>query len=327
MGEAGTVSDLAAAAIQKMRAPSAMQIICIDVTNKCDLACSNCTRLLENQVGFWDMTPENFRKALKSLADFPGVIAVIGGNPCMHPEFPELCRIIAEEMPDKSKRGLWTNNFFKHRDLADRTFGFFNLNPHGDARGAKSLKPYKGQGRYGLAYHRGNSVHSPILTAVKDLFDEEKMWDRISTCDINQNWSASIVQNKGQLRAYFCEVSASFDLARGEDHGIEVVDGWWKKPIADFSGQIRKFCPGCGIPARIRGTVDAAQTDTFTASNRDIADNSLKNGRKLIELKSLSGVMEEWHKVTDYSETLQPKSPLKRFRRKVKKFISYYAGW
>jgi hypothetical protein len=170
-------------------------------------------------------------------------------------------------------------------------------------------------------------VHSPILTAVKDLFDEERMWDRISKCDINQNWSASIVQNKGRLRAYFCEVAASFDLARGEDHGVEVVAGWWKAPISDFSGQIQKFCPGCGIPARIRGTVDSAETDTFTASNRDIVENARNNGRKLIELKSLSGVMEEWHKATDYSETLQPKSPLKRFRRKMKKFISHYAGW
>ena len=321
------LSDFASAAIQKMRAPSAMQIICIDVTNKCDLACSNCTRLLENQVGFWDMTPENFRKALQSLAGFPGVIAVIGGNPCMHPDFPALCDIIAEEMPDKSKRGLWTNNFFKHRDLADRTFGFFNLNPHGDARGEKSLAPYRKRSRYGLAYHSGHSVHSPILTAVRDLFDEEGMWDRISKCDINQNWSASIVQNKGQLRAYFCEVAASFDLARGQDHGMDVVEGWWKRAITDFSGQISRFCPGCGIPARIPGTVDADETDTFTASNRDIVENAIRNGRKVAEITSADGVIEQWHKVTDYSGTLQPKGPVRRFRRKLKKFISHYAGW
>lgn len=310
-----------------MRAPSAMGIICIDVTNKCDLACSNCTRLLENQVGFWDMTPENFRKGLKSLADFPGVVAVIGGNPCMHANFSALCEIIAEEMPDKSKRGLWTNNFFKHRDLAERTFGFFNLNPHGDARGEKSFGSRKRRRGPGVAYHTGHSVHAPILTAVKDLFDEERMWDRISKCDINQNWSASIVQNKGELRAYFCEVAASFDLARGEDHGMEVVEGWWKSPIGDFSGQIRRFCPGCGIPACIPGTVDARETDTFTTSNRDIVENAIRNGRKVIELESIDGVVEQWHKATDYSEVLQPRGPLRRFRRKVKKLISHYAGW
>src|ERR1051325_6603389 len=140
-----------------MRAPGAMGIICIDVTNKCDLACSNCTRLLENQVDFWDMTPANFRTALKSLAGFTGVIAVIGGNPCMHPQFAALCDVIAEEIPDQPRRGLWTNNFFKHRDLAGRTFGFFNLNPHGDTRCEKSLSPFRKRN-----YHSGHSVHAPI---------------------------------------------------------------------------------------------------------------------------------------------------------------------
>ena len=50
------------------------------------------------------------------------------------------------------------------------------------------------------------------------------MWELISECDVNKNWSASIVQNKGKLRAYFCEVAASFDLARHEDHGIEITE-------------------------------------------------------------------------------------------------------
>ena len=316
------MSDFASAAIQKMRAPSAMGIICIDVTNKCDLACSNCTRLLENQVDFWDMTPANFRTALKSLAGFTGGIAVIGGNPCMHPQFAALCDVIAEEIPDKPRRGLWTNNFFKHRDLADRTFGFFNLNPHGDTRCEKSLSPFRKRN-----YHSGHSVHAPILTAGKDLFDEERMWDRIAKCDVNQNWSATIIQNKGQLRAYFCEIAASFDLARGEDHGMEVVEGWWQRPISDFSGQIRQFCPGCGIPARIPGTKDADEIDTFTASNRDIVANAVKNGRKVVEITSVDNVIEQWHKVTDYSPDLQPKGPVRRFRRKLKKLINHYAGW
>ena len=74
-------------AIPLMRGPRNMHIICIDVTNKCDLACSNCTRLLVNQDEFWDMTPENFRLALKSMKGYRGIIAMIGGNPCMHPKF------------------------------------------------------------------------------------------------------------------------------------------------------------------------------------------------------------------------------------------------
>jgi hypothetical protein len=44
------MSNFADLAIPKMRGPNQMHIICIDVTNKCDLACSNCTRLLENDL-------------------------------------------------------------------------------------------------------------------------------------------------------------------------------------------------------------------------------------------------------------------------------------
>ena len=67
--------------IAQMRSPKDMHIICIDVTNKCDLDCSNCTRLLANQDSLWEMTPENFRMALRSMRGYQGIIAMIGGNP------------------------------------------------------------------------------------------------------------------------------------------------------------------------------------------------------------------------------------------------------
>ncbi|WP_044529611.1 hypothetical protein, partial [Herbaspirillum sp. B65] len=96
-------------ALDAMRSPSQMGIICLDITNKCDLHCSNCTRLLANQDRFYDMTLENFRLAVRSLRDYPGTIAVIGGNPCMHRDFEGICRVFVEEIPDKERRGLWTN--------------------------------------------------------------------------------------------------------------------------------------------------------------------------------------------------------------------------
>ena len=272
-------------AILKMRGPRNMHIICIDVTNKCDLACSNCTRLLENQDAFWDMTPDNFRKALQSLKGYFGVIAMIGGNPCMHKDFEELCRIFVEEVPNKLQRGLWTNNYFKHRTLIEETFGTFNLNSHGEARAEANLldlhKTVSGNGALSWFYG-GHSEHAPLLTAVKDLFPEKEMWERISNCDINKEWSASIVQNKGELRVYFCEVAASFDLARNEDNGHPVTDGWWKSVARDFEDQIKLFCPGCGVPAKQRASKDSDETDTYTISNADIA---LKNHRKAVLLK------------------------------------------
>ena len=290
-------------AIQRMRSPRDMGIICIDVTNKCDLHCSNCTRLLANQEHLWDMTPENFRLALRSLSDYPGTIAMIGGNPCMHPQFEELCRIFVQEIPNKAQRGLWSNHIFKHHDLVKETFGGFNLNPHGVERGIQSLKRLHDEVKLGN-YYEGQSKHAPLLTAVRDLYPEEQMWKRISECDINREWSASIVEVRGELRAYFCEVAASFDLARDGSHGAPVEPGWWKKSILDYAAQVKKFCPGCGVPARLSGHFDCEEIDTFSESNRDLAEKSTqKKKRKVIFVKSVEDAGVLAHKVTHYTQS------------------------
>ena len=288
-------------AIGKMRSPESMHIVCVDVTNKCDLACSNCTRLLANQETKWEMSVENFRLALQSLKNYGGIIAMIGGNPCVHTKFAELCQVFREEIPNQFQRGIWTNNYFKHREVIEQTFGALNLNPHNMERANDKLKDLhdvmvKQKGFHG-GYYVGNSHHAPLLTAIKDLYPEKEMWDKISRCDINKDWSASIIENKGQLRAYFCEVAASFDLARGEDHGHPVVLDWWKKPISAFSDQVKHFCTGCGVPARLRGNMDNEEIDTYTKSNADIAQKSLAKGRK-IQLLDVENKLN--HKVTEY---------------------------
>ena len=285
------VVDHGSIAIGKMRGPEHMHIICIDVTNKCDLACSNCTRLLKNQDSLWEMTPDNFREALRSLKNYRGVIAMIGGNPCTHSKFEEMCAIFREEIPNQFQRGLWTNNYFKHREVIEKTFGALNLNPHNVERANEPLKDLyqvmvKNRGFNG-GYYVGNSVHAPLLTAIRDLYPEAEMWERISRCDINREWSATIIQNQNKLRAYFCEVAASFDLSRNTDFGIPVTLDWWKRPIVDFASQIRKFCPGCGAAARQKPTVDANQIDTYTKTNADIALKSKEQkNRKIEELVS-----------------------------------------
>lgn len=287
-------------ALQKMKSPFQMNIICIDITNKCDLHCSNCTRLLKNQDKFWDMTPDNFRLAVKSLRHFPGVVAVIGGNPCMHPNFEEICKIFIEELPNKNQRGLWTNNFFKHAELAENVFGVFNLNPHNDERGLKSIKSFKNK----QFYYDGNSQHSPLLAAIKDFYPEKEMWEKISDCDINQGWSASIIQDRyGELKAYFCEVAASFDLARNGDFGIKVTDGWWKKHVSEFKNQVANFCPGCGIPAKLKGRIDIEEIDEFSDANEDLAQKSvLKKKRKIIKITPENAEFKDV-RVTLYNQT------------------------
>lgn len=295
------MTDLASAAISRMRSPRDMDVICVDITNRCNLSCSNCTRLLANQDGLWDMTQDNFRTAIRTLQDFPGVIAVIGGNPVMHREFESICQILVEEIPEKRKRGLWTNNAYDHVDLAVEVFGHFNLNPHGDERGTASLTElyHKAEGAKNL--YVGNSMHAPLLTAIRDIYDEEEMWDRISHCDINQEWSASIVQNKGELRAYFCEVAAAFDLAHGTDNGHLVEEGWWKQPIQSYENQIRTFCPGCGAAASFQPTIDSDDLDTYTTSNQVLVDRSLRRKRKVL-LATPDELISQSRRVVAYNE-------------------------
>lgn len=290
----------------RMRPPSEMGIICVDITNKCDLACSNCTRLLENQDAFWEMSPENFRVACRSLVGYPGIIAVIGGNPCMHSRFEEIAAIFEQEVPDRNQRGIWTNNAFKHAALLEQKFGAFNLNPHGVERGIKSVLPIYDSmvrsGKFRGGYYDTPSEHAPLLVAGKDLFEPEEMWQRIASCDINKNWSAAIVQNGGKLRAYFCEVAASFDLARNEDHGLPVHAGWWRAPMESFKQQIAAACPGCGAPARIQGTFDHEELDTYSDSNADLATKAAqKKKRKIIRIAP-EQVDRLGHKVTKYQK-------------------------
>lgn len=264
------------------------------------------------------MTLENFRLAVKSLSDFPGTIAIIGGNPCMHKQFEEICKILVQEIPEKSRRGLWSNNVFKHTDLVVDVFGGFNLNPHGDKKGEESLAElYKKSGGVGNLY-KGNSLHAPLLTAIKDLYGEQEMWEKIANCDINKYWSASIVQNNGQLRAYFCEVAASFDLARKTDNGLPVTPGWWQKPINEFETQIKKFCPGCGAAARLKGSLDKDETDTYTKSNIDLIEISSLRKRKNIELSSSQKVVVDTP-ITKYGK--QYVSVFKKLKNHAKRFI------
>jgi len=296
-------------AYTRMRSPSEMGIICIDITNKCDLACSNCTRLLENQDAFWEMSPENFRVACKSLLGYGGIIAVIGGNPCMHSRFEEIAGIFEEEIPNRHQRGIWTNNAFKHAKILEERFGAFNLNPHGVERGVRSVLPiYENMvasGKFRGGYYDTPSEHAPLLVAGKDVFEPDKMWEKIANCDVNKNWSASIVENKGKLRAYFCEVAASFDLARNEDHGLPVYAGWWKARMELFKSQIDQFCPGCGSPARIKGSFDHEELDTYSDSNADLALKAAQKKKRRIIRITPERIGELGHEVTKYQRNAQ----------------------
>lgn len=76
-----------------MKNISEMKIVQIDVTNICDKSCANCTRFCghyrPDKLYFMEL--EDYEKAVISLKEFPGIIGMIGGEPTLHPKFPEMC--------------------------------------------------------------------------------------------------------------------------------------------------------------------------------------------------------------------------------------------
>lgn len=246
-----------------MKAPTDKRndIIQILVTRKCDLFhCSNCTQLLPFRTDAIEMSPDVFRSALRSLEGWPGVRAMFGGNPTTHSRFPELCQIMREEVPDQRQRGLWSNSLGKHGRVARETFyphGRLNLNAHGDEAAAAEIDRWM-PGRLIPGSRTGTSHHAPILLDYRDYGVSEAEWEGLrERCPINLDWSAAIAERDGQPFAYFCEVCASLDGVRGENHGIPATPGWWRLKMDAFAHQVSGCCDrGCGVPLRRMGHLD-----------------------------------------------------------------------
>lgn len=246
-------------------------IIQIVVTTSCDIfTCSNCTQLLPFRHDYKHMTLGCFERAVKSLVDWPGVVALFGGNPCSHPEFPELCNILEKHIHPQSRRGLWSNALLGHGAQVRRTFypdGRFNLNVHRNVEAAIEIGEWL-PGKLIKSSVRDDSHHGPILVAHRDLNIQPEAWEAMrENCDINQKWSAAIVEDNGKPMAYFCEVAAALDGVRGDHHGVPVKAGWWKLPIIHFQHQVQGCCDqGCGVPLKLEGHLDSQRTYDVTQS-------------------------------------------------------------
>jgi hypothetical protein len=205
-----------------MRPLRDMDTIQIEITNACVNSCSNCTRLCGHHPKPFFMSFDDFRQAVDSLASFPKIVGVMGGEPLLHPEFDRFCEYLHERIPP-SRCGLWTTLPRGHEHYAPRIVDTFwnvllNDHTHPDLR------------------------HSPVLIAAREHLPEDRYWYRIHHCYYQNNWSASITP-KG---AYFCEVAAAMDMVLGYDKGWPVEPRWWKRCPNHFLEQMEAFCPNCG---------------------------------------------------------------------------------
>lgn len=279
----------------------ANDIIQIEITRACDIhTCSNCTRLLPFRKDTLHMSTQCFAKAVDSLAGWPGIIALFGGNPCSHPKFEEICLILSAKVPMR-RRGLWTNALLGKGEIVKRTFwpdARFNLNVHTSAKAADEMREWLPGCR--IVGEKSASWHSPILMNYRDYGISDDEWTPLrEACDINQRWSAAIVERSGIPYAYFCEVASALDGIRGMNHGVEAVPGWWKLPISYFHEQIRNCCDaGCGVPLRRRGSLD--NVDQYDIS--ESWSSAVENAKGKISIETHTDLPATTEEATDYQK-------------------------
>ena len=212
-----------------MRSPADMDCIQIDVTNKCHLSCTHCTRLVGHHHQPYRLTLEGVENALISLKGFKGIIGCMGGEPASHPQFLDIISLYKKHVP-LGQRELWTAGLHweRYKEHIHNVFekGLVSFNDHSDA---------------------DKGWHQPLLIAIEEILpdkkDEKLKNNLIKNCWVQNRWSAAIT-NKG---AFFCEVAAAQNQLFNGPPGWKVEPGWWKRTPEDkdFKDQVKKYCNKC----------------------------------------------------------------------------------
>jgi len=320
MDEAQALAAMTPPGAQK-NTPWLNGVIQIWITRACDKSCFNCTQASNFGGNPGMITPENFEKAVISLKDYHGVVGMIGGNPCLHPKFEQLCDILAQHIPSV-RRGLWSNNPLDKGAICRRTFNpaFSNLNVHLDADAyARFKRDWPECQPVGLTT---DSKHSPVWGSMLDLTDlpEEERWRRISQCDINHNWSGMYGQFRGELRWWFCEIAAAQAMLRQHqpdypDTGLKLDGDYggrqpWQLSMSEYADQVRWHCQRCLVPMKGLGEFAQAGVSGIEQYTQEYAGVvKPKTQGRLVQLVTTAAELRKdgvGH-VTDYIKNAQTK--------------------
>ena len=193
------------------------------------------------------MSMDQFKNAVDSLQEYPGIVGVMGGEPTLNPSFVEMSRYLYKMRPGGRK---------KEKFLAPvRDFNVAYRRCWSDLRDAKrGLWSTFGAGYYEnlelisdifhhqcLNDHKNAGLHQALLIPRKELGIEDAEWHHLrDNCWIQNEWSASITP-KG---AFFCEIAAALDMLFDGPGGWPVEPGWWKRTPAEFGDQLH-WCEMC----------------------------------------------------------------------------------
>lgn len=239
-----------------MKSPKDMNIIQIEITNFCDILCSNCTRFCGHQKKFFFMDFDTFKEAVDSVTGFSGVVGIMGGEPTFHPEFEKFSNYFKDHFGDIELRNFFrypVKDFMEH--ISTNSFLNFNLKLKSSAK--RGLWSSIGKGYYKhfetiqnvfdyqcLNDHINPSTHLSLMITRKELGIPDREWlKRRDNCWIQNEWSASVTP-KG---AFFCEIAAALDYLFDGPGGWPIEKGWWLRKPKDFKDQLH-WCEWCSAP-------------------------------------------------------------------------------
>jgi len=207
-----------------MKACYETETLQMEITNHCPNSCSNCTRFCGHHYKPYFMDLDFFKHAVDCSCDSPNFLGLMGGEPLLHPDFTQMCEYIQTKKP-KEKRALWTglpSGYEEYAPIICETFEHILINDH----------------------TREDIYHGPILVQSQEIIeDRDELFMAVNHCWLQEAWSSSINPNG----AFFCEIAASLSILLDEPAGWPIRPGWWKRTPKDFTEQIEKFCPQCGI--------------------------------------------------------------------------------
>ena len=261
-------------------------VIQIWVTRACDKACFACTQgsNLGGKPGFISLS--QFEEACRSLKGYWGVVGVFGGNPALHPQFEDLCEILARYFSIE-QRGIWCNHPKGKGALMARIFNpaLSNLNVHLDQ---EAKAEFERDWPESVQYLKGvdsDSRHASPFVALKDVIEsEEERWRLIADCDVNKYWSAMVCVVRGKVKGYFCEIAAAQAMLHENDPdwpdlGHDAVEGWWNRQIEAFSEQVNFYCHRCGVPLKAKGELAINGETEFVSETHQLIYKPKVRGR------------------------------------------------
>jgi len=227
-----------------MRSIWASKLVQIEVTNACVNQCANCTRCVGHHPKPFFMDLETVGKIINSLDGFEGMVGLMGGEPTLHPQFTEICKLF-QKIP-KKRRGLWTSGWKweEYKNIIGETFPTENIvyNEHSTEGG----------------------VHQPLLVAMKDVVKDKKLRQELKdNCWAQRRWETCSVTPYG---VYFCEVAGALDiLFNMGKNAITITPYWWKN--TELFKKQYEICDSCGAPIPIGGMSDRATFDLISKGN------------------------------------------------------------